>query len=114
MAIYDILPAYHRKLSMDQEDEIELARNSKEVWGKEPKHLATGGPCVQAYPGHLRAGQLGYSFGSDVPTKISYGFKDGKKVVREVYWFEEMDGVETRITDDHYACIKITWFQGPH
>ena len=97
---------YHRKISTHNADEIEKVRLSMEVWGREA-HTLAGGRCVQAYPG-FHTGPRAYSFGTDIPPVLKFGFRGRVMVVREVAWYENMDGVETRELGE-FACIPILW-----
>ncbi|WP_143516878.1 hypothetical protein [Pseudooceanicola antarcticus] len=89
-------------------DEIQLVKTSMEVWGGEARVLA-GGVAVQAYPGKADR-QHAYSFGTLVEPKPKFGFRGKQRVVREVFWTLDMEGVEERLGGD-FAAIPIEWFE---
>lgn len=84
--------AFHRYLRSDNRTEPTLVRASGFLKGGEARVLA-GGLRINAYPGHVPAGPDQYSFATEVQAKVSYGFRNGKMVPREVYWPEGASGV---------------------
>ena len=85
-------PAYHRYLRRDNRDEPALVRQSGFLKGGDARVLA-GGRRINAYPGPGAGGRDQYDFSTGVEAKLSYGFRNGKMVPREVYWPEGAAGV---------------------
>lgn len=98
---------FHRVLLRHNQDEYEKVEASGEIWGREARVLA-GGLCVQAYPGLHEPGTPAYSFGCDITPKSKFGFRNGRPVVREVYWTLDMPGVKSR-EGGKFAAIPILW-----
>lgn len=98
---------FHRILLPHNRDEYEKVEASREIWGREARVLA-GGVCVQAYPGPHEPGSSAYSFGCAIMPKSKFGFRNGRPVLREVYWTPDMPGVEER-EDGKFAAIPILW-----
>lgn len=86
------MPQYNRYLREDNRHEPQLVRESGYVKGGEARVLA-GGARINAYPGPHAPARDRYTFATDSPPKLSYGLKDGKRVLREVYWPEGSPGV---------------------
>lgn len=98
---------FHRKVPHNT-NEINLVRESKEVWGREAKVLAWD-VAVKAYPGYATQ-QNSYTFKTGAMPKLKYGFIGKKRVVRELVWILGMEGVEERENGDA-AVIKVGWFE---
>lgn len=106
------LEAYHRSPHPENPNEFNQVRQSNSVRGYEAKVLAWG-LCVQAYPYLANGKPDAYSFGTDVPAKVSYGFRDRKPIIREVRWDLEIEGVNEDRDDQgrEFAYILTTWVE---